>query len=473
MPFKSEKQRRFLWLKKPKMARKWADEAKKQKKPIEKAFDGSWSNGRARIMRLRNPFKDKQEKTPAKEHTTIEYPHYGQIKQDYDPDDPTAVSQYRQGRQVLVHGVESTPQQTERYRTLEGKAGQPVRAHYKKQKMVRWDKAVHGGPKPSTNNYGEMSVPTGDWIARDPRAIRADEKTRVKDYQQFEQYRQKTYGKQIKSPEGMVHKSAFGVEYKRDAKGRFATIDTRTAKRAQGQYKFVNDPKWNQQINYDLDEIVRQSPYENQPDWIYREQTAANHMYSKWLDSPSGPYSESYGDMEGTTEVGGYLNWLMGQGEYQIKYPTSAKYEGAGTKLISQTDVDFYNSLSPDGQRAWIKEMAPYEADKRKIAQGVIEKNPNWKTESLPREDMWTKKPLKKITSTPAKPLPAKEVETMDRWNSDKNFSNYRSEDEPAWTGNFEKDKPYIVKSVDALKSNTRMWANEEKKKKSAFGVIQ
>lgn len=32
MPFKSEKQRRYLWANEPKVARKWADEAKKQKK---------------------------------------------------------------------------------------------------------------------------------------------------------------------------------------------------------------------------------------------------------------------------------------------------------------------------------------------------------------------------------------------------------------------------------------------------------
>lgn len=32
MPFKSEKQRRWMWANEPKMARKWADEAKRQKK---------------------------------------------------------------------------------------------------------------------------------------------------------------------------------------------------------------------------------------------------------------------------------------------------------------------------------------------------------------------------------------------------------------------------------------------------------
>ena len=31
MPFKSEKQRRFLWLKHPKIAQKWADEGAKSK----------------------------------------------------------------------------------------------------------------------------------------------------------------------------------------------------------------------------------------------------------------------------------------------------------------------------------------------------------------------------------------------------------------------------------------------------------
>ena len=197
-------------------------------------------------MRLRNPF---EEQKPAKEYATVEYPHDGQIKQDYDPDDPTAVSQHRQGRQILMHGVETEPQQIEQYHALAGKAGRPVLAHYKKRKRAY---VPVGGELKITNTKPgqyqhtrkpitmiETDVPTGDWIARDPRAINADEKSRVKDYQQFEQYRQKTYGKQIKSPEGMVHKSAFGVEYKRDAKGRFATIDTRTAQRSQGQYKFV------------------------------------------------------------------------------------------------------------------------------------------------------------------------------------------------------------------------------------------
>ena len=36
MPFKSEKQRRYLWANEPKVARKFADEAKKKKKKSTK-----------------------------------------------------------------------------------------------------------------------------------------------------------------------------------------------------------------------------------------------------------------------------------------------------------------------------------------------------------------------------------------------------------------------------------------------------
>lgn len=36
MPFKSEKQRRFMWAKHPEIAQRWADEAKAGKKPKKK-----------------------------------------------------------------------------------------------------------------------------------------------------------------------------------------------------------------------------------------------------------------------------------------------------------------------------------------------------------------------------------------------------------------------------------------------------
>lgn len=36
MPFKSEKQRKYLWANEPKVARKFADEAKKKKKSTKR-----------------------------------------------------------------------------------------------------------------------------------------------------------------------------------------------------------------------------------------------------------------------------------------------------------------------------------------------------------------------------------------------------------------------------------------------------
>ena len=33
MPFRSEKQRRYMWMKHPEIAQRWADEAKKSGKP--------------------------------------------------------------------------------------------------------------------------------------------------------------------------------------------------------------------------------------------------------------------------------------------------------------------------------------------------------------------------------------------------------------------------------------------------------
>ena len=60
MPFRSEKQRRYLWMKHPKMAQKWTDEH--GSKPVKKKhggsmdpYDGSYIKGRVDGKTLSNP----------------------------------------------------------------------------------------------------------------------------------------------------------------------------------------------------------------------------------------------------------------------------------------------------------------------------------------------------------------------------------------------------------------------------------
>ncbi len=216
----------------------------------------------------------------------------------------------------------------------------------------------------------------------------------------------------------VVTKAMGDDKYNRDKRGRFSAREARERKSV-GQWQFVKgDPKWNSQINADVDRVTSESPYENQPKWLYREQSAASHMYSKWLDTPSAPFSESYGDTASTTEVGGYIDWLVGNGEFRLKYPTTQTYESAGVVPLSQIDIDHFSSMSPEEQKQWIRDMAPYEADKRRIASAVIEKTPGWKSPPMPLEGMWDNKPLKKLSSTPSKALSKDEIESMKVWNS-------------------------------------------------------
>lgn len=150
--------------------------------------------------------------------------------------------------------------------------------------------------------------------------------------------------------------------YNRDKNGRFASIESRAAKKSVGQYKFVDDPKWNQQINADLDRIVSEPLDRNYPEWAEKHKEDAHRLYAKWLDSPSGPFSESFGDTRTTPEVMGYLEWLGG-----------------------------------------IKDKPVPE---------------------------WGDKPLKKISSEPAKSLPKKEVEAMRKWNSDEHDGSFGHEEQ-------------------------------------------
>ena len=238
MPFKSEKQRRYLWRNEPKMARKWADE--------EKAL-------------------------------AIEKPTYTQVS---DPN--LSPDQTRMGRQMLETTVSATPQQAKKYEDLSAKASQRVDSHYKDTKtvsraqyapakIVRGQQAqqkhpedydfkvitTHNGDykvkrdqgqtqnvtapvnprnvrKPSGytkvggqfTGFADDTTPVGDWKPRPKADIERDKKKRLVAYDELDKYRKQEFAK-----------SMYGNNQKRDVSGRYSSVDTRHNKYLQAKPK--------------------------------------------------------------------------------------------------------------------------------------------------------------------------------------------------------------------------------------------
>ena len=165
----------------------------------------------------------------------------------------------------------------------------------------------------------------------------------------------------FKSGFGVVHthKNISKREYVRDKNGRFARIDERKFK---GTYKFVDDPKWNQQINADLERIVREPLDENLPSWIYSKPKTASHaMYLKWLDSPSGPFSESYGDTKGTSEVGQFLDIINGEKEFPVYAPNPKRISNEASKPLTPKEIEAMKAWNDDKHFDYNHELIDFE----------------------------------------------------------------------------------------------------------------
>lgn len=173
MPFKSEKQRRYLWRNEPKIARKWADEEKVA--------------------------------------LSIEKPTYAQVgdPQLNNPD------KTRLGRQMVETTVSATPQQARKHEDLSAKASQGVSSHYKDHKLVPYDEARHSGPRPSS---GAIDTPIGDWKPRPKADIDKDKKKRLVAYDKLDKYRAQEFSKRQKTSRKLFDTAISTSDYGKDAK---------------------------------------------------------------------------------------------------------------------------------------------------------------------------------------------------------------------------------------------------------------